>query len=349
MSAVVFDMTCPSTDTSGMRTRGRPSRWARRRGAARLGDERERRRRRHVLDRGIAGTGAVTAGAPRITARSPGGGPRTDVPTGRPSSSHSHLILRRFCRRRRRLRHDRHRGRARAGTRGRRRKGVTIMGGPAIGTSSCEQVSWTRSHRSRAGPVRRRDRADRVLPATSSSSSPNRYRRRARPFATASNALPPALVQTAHLDRLPHVVIEHQRRRPLVSRNSQPHDGPGHRRTRARRAPSASSATASTATAKRMRRGSAAGQSRRQPRRPRRRARGAGRRGMVAGERLEVGPRGAAILRERREDAVQHEPQGARGLELVVAHDGQPAPAHHAEPAAPARERRRAAQRIGRR
>ena len=70
--------------------------------------------------------------------------------------------------------------------------------------------------------------------------------------------------------RLPHVVIEHHRRRPLMSRNSQPQDGPGHRRTRARRAASASRATASTATAKRMRRGSDAGHSRRQAPCPRR-------------------------------------------------------------------------------
>ena len=46
----------------------------------------------------------------------------------------------------------------------------------------------------------------------------------------------------------------------------------------------------------------------------------------------------AATLRERREDAVQHEPQRARGLELVVARRPAPAPAHHAQPAAPARQ-----------
>lgn len=51
------------------------------------------------------------------------------------------------------------------------------------------------------------------------------------------------------LSRLPQVVIEHQRRRPLVLRNSQPQPRPGQRLTRARRRGSASNATASVATA----------------------------------------------------------------------------------------------------
>ena len=56
--------------------------------------------------------------------------------------------------------------------------------------------------------------------------------------------------------RLPQVAIEHQRRRPEVSRKTQPQSRPGQRCRRAIRAGSASSATASAATAKRTRRGS---------------------------------------------------------------------------------------------
>ena len=104
---------------------------------------------------------------------------------------------------------------------------------------------------------------------------------------------------------------------------------------------------ASTATAKRTARGSAAGHVRRQaPSSAAREPRGAGRRGVVAGERLEVGRAGPATLRERREDAVQHEPQRACGLELVVVDDRR-APADHAQPAAPAREVAGGEQRVG--
>ena len=60
---------------------------------------------------------------------------------------------------------------------------------------------------------------------------------------------------------LPHDSIEHQRRRPLASRKSQPQSWPGQRRTRASRSGSRSRASASSATAKATRRGSPAGQS----------------------------------------------------------------------------------------
>ena len=58
--------------------------------------------------------------------------------------------------------------------------------------------------------------------------------------------------------RLPQVAIEHQRRRPLVSRKTQPQSRPGQRCRRASGAGSASRSTASAATAKRTRRGSSA-------------------------------------------------------------------------------------------
>ena len=102
--------------------------------------------------------------------------------------------------------------------------------------------------------------------------------------------LPPARVEPAHLD--PAAARRHRAPppRPLVSRNSQPHAGPGQRRTRARRAGSASSAMASTATAKRTARGSAAGHTRRQaPSSAGGEPRGGRRLGVVAGKRLEVG------------------------------------------------------------
>ena len=140
------------------------------------------------------------------------------------------------------------------------------------------------------------------------------------------------------LTRLPHVDIEHHRRRPLVSRKSQPHAGPGQRCTRARRAGSASSADGvdRDGEADGARLGRGPGQAPgavvrgREPR-------GARRLGVVAGERLEVGPPRPATLRQRREDAVQDEAQRACRLELVVVDDRRP-PADQAQPPAPAGE-----------
>ena len=65
--------------------------------------------------------------------------------------------------------------------------------------------------------------------------------------------------------------------------------------------------------------------------------RGARRLGVVAGERLEVGPPRPATLRQRREDAVQDEAQRACRLELVVV-DGRRPAADQAQPPAPAGE-----------